>query len=427
MQTAISYQPDLFIEARKARQAHAKTLHGQSVNFVCVSIRKNNKSQTLKSEFVRGVDLPFWVEEYAPFLVKDAFISQNRFDKQRRRIQDLIEFGACFSDIDYYNTYRYENVAPEKVFDDIQNDLQANGYPEPSFAIDTGRGLAIIWLLKSGYDIGHLHKWHNVQKDIYAILKEYGSDRSSTDGARILRLAGSENTKANRIVKVIYNNETVYNLNNFPESKADLDTTQTEQAKNTWLEKSLWNRRLKDLLKLPNTYGGKIPTGTRHNWLAITYIALAWLDAARYWQREKGGLIKYTSGEYSKADLEATLRTLDRRQKESYGKNKGLYKFKTKTIQEWLNISKDYCIKNGLYCLAGNQWLHGQERNEYERETRRRKGIKERSEYLQKVTKTEQRKAIIDMRQKGMSWRKIAHEIDVSQARIRQIYKSLGV
>jgi hypothetical protein len=84
--------------------------------------------------------------------------------------------------------------------------LDDEGIPLPSYALDTGRGLNLVWL----HDLvprAALSRWTAVQKHLAEVLKPFGADMRALDTARVFRVVGSVNSRAEwerRIVGMIW-------------------------------------------------------------------------------------------------------------------------------------------------------------------------------------------------------------------------------
>ena len=412
----LAYQLDIFLHGKKQekKSAHAKILH-RSPNFTCIARLK--KKRPIRQDFILGHELPDWINEFQRYLTKDVFISQNQFKSAKRRITNIENLGALYADIDFYKIPIYENVSISKVISDIYFLLDQHKQPAPSYIIHSGKGLHAVWLLDNGYDLGQIGKWQALQNYLIAILKEIGSDRKSSDAARILRLAGTRNTTSDTIVTVLEANKNIYTFENFklpaPPPTPHRNQRTASQATD-WRSKLLWGNRLKDLLKYPSIFpNGLVKEGFRNSYCVLFYNALGQLGASRYWQREKLEVQNYLA-DYPTHEIKASLKTLDKRYKEG-----NFYKFRNSTIREWLDLTKETCIQHGLHSFAGNQWLSGEELNEYKRNQRNHS----RKDYLEKATKHELREAIKELHENGHSTREIAKALEISQTRVMTILK----
>src|SRR5690606_39023411 len=75
------------------------------------------------------------------------------------------------------------------------NALQEARIPSPSYVLDTGRGLLLVWLHEM-IPAAAASRWAAVEKCIVAALADFGADRKATDVARVFRVVFSANSKA---------------------------------------------------------------------------------------------------------------------------------------------------------------------------------------------------------------------------------------
>ena len=77
---------------------------------------------------------------------------------------------------------------------------------------DSGRGVHLYWRIQNA-PFGALNTWQELQDYIYYNLKHLGADRKATDGARVLRLPGTINSKSDTDCKVLYiDNDVEYSM-----------------------------------------------------------------------------------------------------------------------------------------------------------------------------------------------------------------------
>lgn len=135
----------------------------------------------------------------------DCYITLNNFFTGRRTLQTLKEYTSFYIDIDCYKLatnlkldFTKENVEyfKQKVIYELQKDYFKNIIPLPTFVIDSGRGIYLQWKINNvGKEYTKL--WNQIQKILLNKLKVLGADSQSIDGARVLRLPGTVNTKIN--------------------------------------------------------------------------------------------------------------------------------------------------------------------------------------------------------------------------------------
>lgn len=131
----------------------------------------------------------------------DAYLSQNRF-RGPRRVAYLLALDTLYVDLDYQYVPGLETRSPESIWDWALEVLSESRIPAPSYAVATGRGLALVWLHEP-IPRAALPRWRACQHTLYHALTPLGADRAALDPARVLRVVGSENPKAHRLVKAL--------------------------------------------------------------------------------------------------------------------------------------------------------------------------------------------------------------------------------
>ncbi|MDP8952430.1 MAG: helix-turn-helix domain-containing protein, partial [Actinomycetota bacterium] len=219
------YLPEPAPRGRMGAREHLEALHRDTRARVTLVIGKNWR----KSRHYGIQEL----KDAAPYLrgVRDVYISQNSF-WGRRRVVNLARLGAIWADLDYYTIPHLAGRIPREqhppgyqsyvdrhgpeppdaryVLDLALAQLE-RGYvfagerrplPYPSFAVSTGRGLALVWL-HTAVPRPALPRWRSMQMVLHGALKSLGADRQATDAARVLRLAETKHGGTGRMVEVI--------------------------------------------------------------------------------------------------------------------------------------------------------------------------------------------------------------------------------
>lgn len=240
---------------------HLALHHGDAKGFITLAQKKAGRFQPWHytyEELVMGM----------PELGEDCYFSQNTFFTTRRRVEHLKQLRALYVDIDCYKL----GYSPEWVYGKVKLEVFGESIPNPNYATFSGRGLALVWLLEETSDF-KLPLWQLVQDHFVEQFKYVGADPAVKDSPRVLRLAGSRNSKNGKLVEVDIRHTYRYNLQDLkneylPESPPKKTTVtvkkipkkQNEQAENrnatSTTVKRLFNQhtlhyqRLKDLVKL---------------------------------------------------------------------------------------------------------------------------------------------------------------------------------
>lgn len=144
---------------------------------------------------------------------KDFYCSVNTlYAPGRHSGKYVTKLNALIVDLDYYNVPELKGLSAEQVIGLLEGEKD---YPEPSFYIDSGRGLYIIWLLENTYATTASKKyWKAIEKTLISAFSDYGADEKVHDIARVLRLVGSTNGKTGKKVRIV-ESPNYYNISQF--------------------------------------------------------------------------------------------------------------------------------------------------------------------------------------------------------------------
>lgn len=232
------------IKKSEIQISYLENLHSSSQGFITrAEIQKEYKQ---------------WHFQYLELVKQDndkenIYISMNTFFSTYRRLEYLKELKALFLDIDCHKI----GLTKEQVLMALDEDYIGKTIPNPTFTIDSGRGLYLIWLINK-VPSKALPLWNAIQKYFYNELKDLGADRAALDATRILRVPGSINSKSGTEVRILEQYDYIYDLreiqNNYlPELKPKIDSKKKKRiSKVTRLhnEYTLHYARLQDLAKL---------------------------------------------------------------------------------------------------------------------------------------------------------------------------------
>lgn len=137
----------------------------------------------------------------------NIYISMNTFFKPERTVDKLKRLNALYVDIDCYKL----GLNKLSVFYQLEQDFFGTEIPVPTFVIDSGRGLYLIWKLQNE-DRNALPRWTRVQKYLTDKLICFGADPACKDSARILRLPFSINQKSGTEVSILQFNDLTYTI-----------------------------------------------------------------------------------------------------------------------------------------------------------------------------------------------------------------------
>lgn len=184
-------------------QSYCKHLYDESTDgYIQILNLDENKKAKVYNTKINGLrDIVEEIEEQLDF-----FITPNTFFKPQRQVNNIRQFRALFMDLDTGEDDK--QFVAYKVFELADEGL----IPRPTMIVDSGRGIHVYWRIKNA-PYQALNTWQELQDLFYARLKPLGADIRATDGARILRLPNTINSRNNVECRVIWqDNEAEYSM-----------------------------------------------------------------------------------------------------------------------------------------------------------------------------------------------------------------------
>jgi hypothetical protein len=388
---------------------------------------------------------------------KDLYVSMATF-RRRRVSSEVCTIESTYLDLDYHKS-SLQGRCPKAVAKNVIRDLEEAGKPLPSFILSSGRGLLCVWLHEMlGAKV--ISKWAAIQKQLHKPLKRYHPDIGAADAARVFRLVGSVNSKAddsrNRVQLVWGDPKNLhrYKFNDLadawlPHTKAELVSMAEERAKrNAGKPKKhrrpdgkamgLWGTRMEDILNLirHRSSDEKIEKGMQDKFLFVYACALAHTtkpDAILPLMRQKAS--QWSGGTWTESSTDGAMGAAYRKAVaalagetvEWNGKQVDIrYRFRSSTIIDWLDISEDEMRDAGLRDLCSADI-------KAERSAERSKAWRIKNEG-QKTSREEQRaerlligRQAIVLREQGKSVTDICAELGRSRAYISDAIKEAKV
>ena len=182
---------------------------------------------------------------------ENIYITLNTFYKPCRRLECIKELNCVYIDLDYYKT----KYTKDQIIMNLEGNYFNKIIPATNYIIDSGRGLALIWLINK-VPSKALPLWKAVQEYLYKQLKEFGADRQALDATRILRVPGSINSKSKTVVSIIDEYDYIYDLREIqkeflPELKPkEKKKGRPKKINYIYRERSLYYARIQDITKL---------------------------------------------------------------------------------------------------------------------------------------------------------------------------------
>ncbi|MGL4914187.1 MAG: hypothetical protein ACRC3Y_17325 [Romboutsia sp.] len=199
------------------------------IQILKLNDKNNSNERTIKIYNTKNNGLRDIVEELQN--QEDVFLSPNTMYRPKRRVENIRQFRSLFQDMDCENIGLQKSEVVSKVWT-----LYEEGkIPQPTMITDSGRGVHLYWIIKNA-PYGALNTWQELQDYIFYQLKHLGADRKATDGARVLRLPGTINSRCETDCKVLYiDNELEYSIYELREKylnyKPKVHQMQMEQSK----------------------------------------------------------------------------------------------------------------------------------------------------------------------------------------------------
>lgn len=344
---------------------------------------------------------------------EDIFVSQQAFG-QRRGIADLTAIGSNYIDLDYHKQPPWQGRSPTDVAAAVIDMLDDQRLPLPSYILSTGRGLVCVWLTEL-LPFGVLPRWNAVQKALADALKSFGADRSALDAARVFRLVGSVNSRADhhrRFVGMIWYQGTPENPTRhefstladevLPFTRAEIVSLRAERATRRAEGRDKHIRQphrltletlnatyfedLQRLRLLRNPVDGTLRSGQRDIWVFLASNCLSWLVHPTVMEDQIQILAMQSAG-WTEGETRSRMSSIIRRARQAAEglkiPFKGMeidprYRFSAKTMIEWLEIDPEEQRAAGLRVLVDED--RKRELNtERTRESRHRRGGADRS------------------------------------------------
>jgi len=284
---------------------------------------------------------------------KDVYIAINPlYDWKAKRTNDNVsDIQWVWVDVDC------NSDAPDWAFVTslkVQRLIDKGLLPEPSLTVFSGRGLWYMWRIQpiSPRHKTHLKRWRDLIGQFGDVLRPYGADRASVDPARLMRLAGTVNSKSGRLVTIQQGIQESYDLDDLaerflpakkkaaPKPKRVRKATTTGQVKRLHNLYSLNKARCQDLENLVALRGGDL-TGYRNNLLFIYALYRLHTDkditlTARYVEDLNDSL----TDPLPPSEVVKTIRSAEEAHTKGEEKDDP-YTFKNETIIDWLAITPE--------------------------------------------------------------------------------------
>jgi hypothetical protein len=382
----------------------------------------------------------------------DVYISQNRFYGSRLGSR-LAQLCALYVDLDYYNVPDLAGMNPLGVLDLAFEALTRALIPRPSIAIDTGRGLALVWQHEPEPGTA-LPRWNRCQQEIFEALKHLGADPSARDATRVMRLAGTYNSKSDTIVRSIWQDtQAIWAFGELADEilpltrqeLADLRARRNEErarrgprkaskhqegTRKGFTLRTLNQKRLNDLSGLMRLRGqDMLPPGKRDHWMFVAGVSLSYLVKPAFLESELIKLGREKAGWDEAETLSRMQAVISRARAASVGETKESpqqqqrdprYRLTNEKIISLLAITPQE--EESMKVIISKDTAKQREKKRKEHK-RRSQGIAPREEYLADKRERRQhaRRVARALKSEGLSYRKIGDQLGTSHMHVKRL------
>ncbi|MCJ2044141.1 hypothetical protein MKK58_06295 [Methylobacterium sp. J-078] len=118
---------------------------------------------------------------------------------------NVTSIGASWLDLDFYDRPEWAGVSPRKVMEAVRNLCEDKGWPAPSYATFSGRGILAVWLYTASQPAQRVMARHRaLQQVLHEMFLPFGSDASAKAITKQFRMPGTYNEKSRLPVAVIF-------------------------------------------------------------------------------------------------------------------------------------------------------------------------------------------------------------------------------
>lgn len=360
----------------------------------------------------------------------NVYIAQSTFDRPIRRHTYVAHATHAHVDVDAYHVAALAGLTRDELARDIRLHCDATGTPQPSAVISSGRGLYLKWYYTTPVDRAEVGSVVASNRALRRRLEPFGADPKATDATRLLRVTGTQHTKAGRMVELLHleqrgGHAVTYDAGWLArqvapsaarEPTAGLilpSVAEVERAARPYPGGRMFTREgwhwtvIEDVHHLARMRwgGGTVPPGWRDTFGHVIAAQLARIFGPDHLYREivAQARLLLPAG-YIERELPGHCSTLLHRAREQ-----APYRYRKATPIELLQVTP--AEERHMKALISE--AEGKRRDAVrQREQRRAAGLAERDAY--EAAAAERRIMVAERRSRGMSWRAIAAELGIS-------------
>ena len=408
-----------------------------------IQILKLKENDKIQIENVRYEDLEK-IEKYKG--QEDVFITPNTMYIPSRKVKNIRQLRALFQDIDCEKL----GFNKSEVVYMIWILYYEGKIPKPSIVIDSGRGLHIYWIIKNA-PYGALQTWQELQDYLYHQLKHLGADKRATDGARVLRLPNTINSRSKTECEVLYiDNDLEYSMYNLREEYLNYKpkTHQLKIQQTKKIDNKVISNRFFNTYSLHLERANDLETLCRlRNYDMTGYRNMA-VHCYAYWKGiyvrdsyELENMVIEFNNSFTEplkdTEVQAILRCIPKAIDKFIAYEQGLRSGEHKRVSKGMRDKEGYWYKNETLidrlCISELEQKHmktiiSTDEKYYRKNEKRRADRRNENGLTQKQQELLDLKVdVTNMKNKGYSLRKIAEELSISLGKVQRLLNKNSV
>ena len=371
----------------------------------------------------------------------DIYLTPNSFHGWRL-VRLLSNLNAFYLDFDI----RKQRIQAEDVMRlaaQLMDQFERLGWPTPNALIYTGRGLHVYWLIDS-VPAQALPRWQSAMRHMVQVT---GADPAVTDCTRNMRVIGTVNSKTGTKVTAEVLHRQRYNFGwfcdqVFPHTRAeirDLSAARARNKKNAGNPNrntkgsiyERWRRVYSDLITISDHFWfGGVPEGHRNHILFHMANALSWFTVSDALENEIIATARTYTPTLTKAEAKSYTSTVVRRAKASATGKETRYKYKRETLWREFEplVGKEPDLVEKLRAIIPDDLAQQREKERQAKRDRaiegRYKQSKEQYNQVRAESKADKAAQARQLKAEGLSQRKIAAKLGLSQSQVQRLLKS---
>ena len=373
--------------------------------------------------------------------LEDIYIQINTTFIPVRQSKNVRQFRALYIDLD-----DQENNEGQ-CFYEIWVLVQEGVIPEPSLVIASGRGVHLYWIIENA-PIQAWHTWQQLEDFLYCKLKHLGADKRATDSVRLLRIPGTVNSKNNAVCRIMRDSKKRYSMRDLREeflkpyeikktvsNKRLKDKNECKVINNKFFNSySLHRDRVEDLMTLLKLRNYKVK-GYRNSFI---HLFAYWRGIYnRDLESLKNEILDFNNKfkePLKLSEINSIVRSVDRAVDRFLNYQNGLYSGEVKRVSKAMIERGGYWYTNArlIEMLGVSEEEQGKLKTiigtdeKYKRKNKKRNKARRNEEGLTKK-QAELKELYVKakvLKDEGLSQRAIARELNVSEPKVRRIFKN---